>query len=77
MRDMTADELAQKLREMYDEAEHKEQTSMVALFGVKYAKELEDYNVSKIVRAAFGTGVGNRSAQVGIGQKLARYVTLK
>ena len=77
MRNMTVGELAQKLREMYDEAEHKEQTAMVALFGVKYAEELEDYKVSTIVKAAFGPSVANRSAQVGIGQKLARYVTLK
>ena len=72
---MTARELADTLYRMYDCAIDGESTSMILLFGVKYAGEIRDCGVSvtEIVRLS---GLSSSYAtEVYKGMKLSRYVS--
>ena len=71
---MTPDELARTLSEMYHDAPDGEATTMIHLFGIKYADEIRDCGapVTEIVRLS---GLRNSySTEVYKGVRLARYV---
>ena len=74
---MTAAELAVFLREMYDGAKRNEAACQVHLFGIKYAKELQEcgYPLKEIVKES-GISMGYLS-EVSKGIKLSQYVELK
>ena len=46
---MTEKELCDKLAEMYNSANPKEHATMIHLFGIKYASEIEKYRIKDIV----------------------------
>lgn len=75
--EMTLNELAAALADMYHNAPKGEAVAMIHLFGIKYANELQQSKFSKkdIARAAripesYGTEISK-------GIKLAPYVTVK
>ena len=74
---MLETELAARLREMYDGAKRNEAACQVHLFGIKYAKELQEcgWPLKDIVQQA-GISMGYLS-EVSKGVKLAQYVELK
>ncbi|WP_418604604.1 hypothetical protein [Hwangdonia sp.] len=74
---MTLNQLGAALSNLYHNAPKGEAVAMIHLFGIKYAKELQENNFSKkeIAKAAnipesFGTEISK-------GIKLAKYVTVK
>ena len=71
---MTPDELGRTLSEMYRDAPDGEATTMIHLFGIKYADEISDCgaSVTEIVRLS---GVSDSyNTEVSKGVRLARYV---
>lgn len=74
---MVKAELAALLRAMYDGAKRKEAACQVHLFGIKYAKELQECGcpLKEIVQLS-GISMGYLS-EVSKGVKLAQYVELK
>lgn len=74
---MDASELAEKLREMYDGAKRNEAACQVHLFGIRYAKELQQCGCPlRDIVALSGISMGYLS-EVSKGIKLSRYVQLK
>ena len=72
---MTIDDLAQTLRQMYQNAGHREKSEMILLFGIKYAKELTPGIVPEVIRRS---RIGDSYiTEVHKGRRLARYVTAK
>lgn len=72
---MTLDEAARILREMYDNAPPKEGGAMVVLFGIRYAKDIQDSGLTATAiqrKAGFGGW-----SEVGKGITLAKYVIEK
>lgn len=76
---MTVDELADKLKEEYQNAPEGEKAASVVLFSIKYARELDKLNNnSAVARAANLTPPKNDwGTEIGYGRKLAKYVNLK
>ena len=74
---MVKAELAALLRAMYDGAKRNEAACQVHLFGIKYAKELQECGcpLKEIVQLS-GISMGYLS-EVSKGVKLAQYVELK
>ena len=74
---MLETELAARLREMYDGAKRNGAACQVHLFGIKYAKELQECGcpLKDIVQQS-GISMGYLS-EVSKGVKLAQYVELK
>ena len=73
---MTASELEAKLKEMYDNASQNESTTMIRLFGIKYANELKNCGVPMTQIAK--NSVGNSyHAEISKGIRLAKYVQVK
>lgn len=71
---MTPDKLGTTLFDMYEGALHGEKTTMIHLFGIKYADEIRDSGalVPEIVRLS---GIDESySTEVHKGIRLARYV---
>ena len=72
-RDVRKRELADKLREMIRAAEWGEKTTMAALFGIIYCKEIKDAGgAAGIAREA---GIDNVNVNLNLGCRLADYVT--
>ena len=71
---MTPDELGRTLSEMYGAAPEGEATTMIHLFGIKYADEIRGCgaSVTDIVRLSDLSNSYN--AEVSKGVRLARYV---
>lgn len=71
---MRPEELGCTLRKMYDDAPKDEKTTMVHLFGIRYANEIHDCggSVNEIIRLS-GLYKSYRT-EVQKGVKLARYV---
>ena len=71
---MTPEKLADILSVMYQDAPDGEATTMIHLFGVKYADEIHDCGatVTEIVRLSSLSDSYN--AEVSKGMRLARYV---
>ncbi len=76
---MTPDQLTRKLKSMYENAPNREWTTMIHLFGILYADELNELNKSGVsmkcitkgaVSSAYGTEIRK-------GIRLARYVDIK
>ncbi|MDA8014638.1 MAG: hypothetical protein MPK09_03370 [Gammaproteobacteria bacterium] len=73
---MQPEELAGKLRGMYDNAPEGEKTTMIHLFGVLYADELKNCGapVAEIAKNSVGDAY---HTEISKGIRLARYVELK
>ena len=70
---MTEKELCDKLAEMYNSANPKEHATMIHLFGIKYASEIEKYRIKDIV---LGAGLyESYHTEVRKGMNLAKYVS--
>ena len=71
---MTPVELARTLSERYHDAPYREATTMIHLFGIKYADEIRDCGapVTEIVRLS-GLPL-SYNTEVSKGVRLARYV---
>ena len=72
---MNIHEAARTLRNMYDQAQDKEQVAMIHLFGIIYADEIAHIPKTQLVREA-GISPAYHS-EVSKGIKLAKYVDLK
>ena len=73
---MTADELAQELRRMYDNAPEGEKNTAVLLFGIKYAVHLP-HGTSRIADVVRCSKLPpNWRSEVTKGRNLAEYVEL-
>ncbi len=74
---MTVYELSCILRNMYDNAPHGDQTAMIHLFGIKYAKEIRinGYTPKEILIAA--NMPESYQVEINKGIKLANYVFVK
>lgn len=70
-------ELAAILKEMYHGANDGEMTTMIHLFGVKYAKQLRDLDNSYNDVAVAAGIQKDYGAEIGKGVRLARYVEVK
>ncbi len=74
---MTVNQLGAILKDMYDNALEGEKVIMIHLFGVKYAEEIRDNNLSvRDIVIASGIGI-SYIAEVNKGIKLAIYVSPK
>ena len=71
---MGLQELADKLREMYDSAPTGEKVVQIHLFGIIYADALRRFSPNAVVQRA---GLGSYGAEVNKGRTLAKYVELK
>ena len=74
---MSAQDLGNKLREMYDGADKGSAVVMIHLFGIKYADQIRDSgaNASEIVRAA---GMNDSYAtEIQKGIRLSEFVDVK
>ena len=74
---MTLEELGLKLKEMYDNAPNKESVAMIHLFGIKFAKEINQKGYSKkdIIESS---GIHTSYlTELSKGIKLAKYVVVK
>lgn len=74
---MTQNELSNKLKIMYDNAPKGEKAVTVHLFGIQYANELSDKNITikEVVKAA--KVPNSYYVEVAKGINLARYVKIK
>ena len=78
---MTSTELSRRLKKMYEDAGHRDSTTMVLLFGIKYAKELKSCGetMEKIARDASIGRTGRSSSygtEINKGIRLARHVKM-
>jgi len=74
---MTKQDLAKKLDSMYSNALKGDSTTMIRLFGIKYAEELKkcDCSMSEVAKLA---NIGeNYHAEISKGIRLSKYVKLK
>ena len=74
---MNLEELIAIIKEMYENAEPKEQVVNIHMFGIKYAEAIKNnkIKISKIIEAA---GMGKSYAvEVSKGIKLSKFVRLK
>ena len=69
--------LGKILRNMYDNAPHNEQMTMIFLFGIKYGCIIEQNNF-KIADIVYKSGINqNFKTEVRRGLKLGKYVEIK
>ena len=68
-------QLAAELRRMYDGAKRNEAACQVHLFGIRYAEELQQDQIKRILKLS-GLSSGYLS-EISKGIKLAQYVTLR
>ena len=74
---MTLMELAGELKRMYKNAANKEKAAMIHLFGIRYAKEIENSGVTaKDIVLAAGM-YESYHTEVHKGMRLAKYVAVK
>jgi len=73
---MTPVELELKLKDMYDNASKDESTTMIRLFGIKYASELKACGapMTEIAKNSVGKSY---HAEISKGIRLAKYVQIK
>lgn len=74
---MTLHQLAQKLKEMYEKAPYGEAVAHIHLFGIIYAKEIENgsYSVKDIIK--YSGLKESYQTEVTKGMKLSKYVVVK
>ena len=74
---MTKQNLAIELKTMYTNAPQGDKTTMIRLFGIKYAQQLKECEAS-MTEIAELSGVGaSYHAEISKGIRLAKHVTLK
>ncbi|TWT44838.1 hypothetical protein RAS1_12560 [Phycisphaerae bacterium RAS1] len=74
---MTVAELASKLRTMYGDALHGEKKTMIHLFGIKYARQIRDSDLScRDIAVAAGI-CESYVTEINNGVNLAKYVEIK
>ena len=74
---MNSKELSKKLHDMYFNAPKGELVSMIHLFGIKYAEDLQKRNIS-IKEIVKDSGISSTyQTEISKGIKLAKYVTVK
>ncbi len=74
---MNLEELSAILKEMYENAEPKEQVVNIHMFGIKYAEAIKN-NKIKISKLIENAGMGKSYAvEVSKGIKLSKFVKLK
>lgn len=74
---MTPEYLAKKLSEMYTESKPKEKATMVHLFGIKYAEEINQCGVSSADIAAKAKIPASYGTEIRKGINLSKYVQMK
>lgn len=74
---MSAYDLGKILNDMYENAPSKEQTTMIHLFGIKYAKEIRDNNITPREILVYAKLPESYQVEINKGIKLAKYVVLK
>jgi RNase adaptor protein for sRNA GlmZ degradation len=72
---MTVDELANALKERYEQAGKREVVLAIHLFGIKYARELDGHSINDV--AELGTGHRSYGTEFRKGMRLAQYVNLR
>ena len=73
---MTVNELAARLREMYEiPGAHK--TTMIHLFGVLYAEEIKQADIKPVEIVRTAKMQESYQGEIGKGMRLAQYVQLK
>ena len=72
---MTEDEAITVLRDMYSNARYGEKTTQIHLFGIKYAKALNNMDLKTIAQRA--TGHVSYQTEMHKGMKLAKYVEVR
>ncbi|MCF6243923.1 MAG: hypothetical protein L3J43_02675 [Sulfurovum sp.] len=74
---MTSIELAKKLKDMYNNAPKGDSTTMIRLFGIKYANELKNCTSSMSDIAELAEIGINYHAEISKGIRLSQYVRVK
>ena len=75
---MTSEELAKKLSEMYTAgAKRKEKATMVHLFSIKYAEEINQCGVSSADIAALAKIPASYGSEIRKGINLSKYIQVK
>lgn len=72
---MTLNDLAYKLRDMYENAPKGEKVAMIHLFGIRYANEIEKYNIKDIIQIA--KICESYKTEIKKGIVLSRFVSIK
>ena len=72
---MNLDEAAKLLREMRDNAPHREKSIHAILFAIKYHDQLEGISRAELSKRAGGT-VDTCEVELGYGIQLSKYVTI-
>lgn len=71
----TLEELGILLEEMYSKAQKKEQVTMIHLFGVKYAEDIQKVGIREVIEQS-GIRISYRT-ELNKAVKLAKYVSPK
>ncbi len=74
---MMKSELASKLKSMYENAKKGEAVAMIHLFGIKYADEIKENNISCKTIAMEAGIKESYGTEISKGVKLAKYVQEK
>jgi hypothetical protein len=74
---MTENELGKKLRDMYDNASPNEQTTMIHLFGIKYAEEIRDSGITPREILKKADMQESYQTEINKGIRLSKYVKIK
>jgi len=74
---MTKQDLSIELRNMYENAQKGDGTTMIRLFGIKYANELKECAASMTEIATLSEVGASYHAEISKGIRLAKYVQLK
>lgn len=74
---MTKEKLAAELKDMYNNSLKGDATTMILLFGVKYAKELKECGVSMKEIAEFSEIGSSYQTEISKGIRLSKYDRLK
>ncbi len=74
---MTKQDLANELKEMYENAQKGDSTTMIRLFGIKYSEDLKNCTCSMSEIAELAEIGVNYHAEISKGIRLAKYVKIK
>lgn len=72
---MTETQLAEILKQRYQNAENREMVTAIHLFGIEFVRELEGVSLNNV--AELGTGHRSYGTELRKGLRLAKYVALK
>jgi len=74
---LTKQDLATELKKMYTNAPKGDGTTMIRLFGIKYAEELKECDASMTEIATLSKIAASYHAEISKGIRLAKYVEVK